>query len=237
MTSETSSPSYTSVTMSPTRANVIGSLFGIPLFLIPCGPYLYVWGSSSVAASTGSPLILIAAFIVGVIAHELLHGVGFMLGGASREEVDFGIHWHVLSPYAHCSTPLRADPYRLALVLPALVLGLLPTIAGLLLGGFWVVFFGAVMLMVAGGDAAVLWAIRNVPQAAWVQDHPSDIGCLVLDDEADETAPEPVTSFSEADHEPASSDEENVSLLTMLALSISIFVATALATFLILSLF
>lgn len=223
--------------MSPTRANVIGILFGIPLLLIPCGLHLYVWGGSSLALPTGSTLILLAAFIVGVVAHELLHGIGFMLGGASREEVDFGIHWHVLSPYAHCSIPLRAGPYRLALVLPALVLGLLPTMVGLLLGEFWVVFFGAVMMTVAGGDAAVLWAMRNVPKTAWVRDHPSDIGCLVLDGEADGATPEPVLSLSDADHERASSDEEKGSLFTTLALFISIFAVTALATFLIVSLF
>lgn len=178
--------------MSPTRANVVGLLFSAPLFLLPIVLYALVWGSSFESVLDGSPLVLLAAFIVGIVAHELLHGVGFMLGGAARGDVDFGIHWHVLSPYAHCGTPLRAGPYRLALTLPALVLGLLPVLIGIVGGAFWIVFFGAVMLAVAGGDAAILWALRSVPQRAWVQDHPTEIGCLVLNDGSTETAPEPV---------------------------------------------
>lgn len=190
--------------MSPTRANVVGLLFGAPLFLIPWIPYVYLWDGAGGATSSASYLVVLAAILAAIVAHELLHGVGFLLGDASREDVDFGIHWHVLSPYAHCRSPLRTKSYRLALVLPALVLGLLPALVGLIGGWFWVVFFGTIMLASAGGDAAVLWLIRDVPPNAWVQDHPTDIGCLVLDDETDETIPDPVTSFPEADHEPSS---------------------------------
>lgn len=209
MSSDSSPRSYTNLTMSPLRANVIGSLFAVPLFLLPCGLYAFIWDVSNVSAPPGSMLILLFAFIAAVVAHELLHGMGFLLGGASREEVDFGIHWHVLSPYAHCRTPLRTGAYRLALVLPAIVLGLLPATLGLLFGGAWIVFFGAVMLAVAGGDAVVLWILRRVPQRAWVQDHPTEIGCLVLNDGSAETAPERVATGPTTEQEVPSLSEED----------------------------
>lgn len=182
MSPDSSLRSYTNLSMSPFQANVIGSLFAVPLFLLPCSLYVFVWGLPEESGSSTSMLILLLTFVAAIVAHELLHGVGFLLGGASRKAIDFGVHWYLLSPYAHCRTPLRAGPYRLALTLPALVLGLLPAIVGLVLGGFWIVFFGAVMLAVAGGDAVVLWTLRHVPRRAWVQDHPTEIGCLVLDD-------------------------------------------------------
>lgn len=224
------SVSYTDITMSPIRANVVGSLFAVPLFLVPCGVYVFIWGSANVSLPPVSILVVLTAFLAGIVAHELLHGVGFLLGGASRDQVDFGIHWYVLSPYAHCRAPLRADTYRLALILPALALGLLPAMVGLALEAPWIVFFGAVMLAVAGGDAAILWALRHVPRKAWVQDHPSDIGCLLLDDGTAETPPEPVTSIRDT----GSEDDEQTGVLFLLVLCLALFVLSAGGTYLVL---
>jgi hypothetical protein len=37
------------------------------------------------------------------------------------------------------------------------------------------------MLVFAGGDLIVVWTIRGVPGRARVLDHPSRVGCRVLD--------------------------------------------------------
>jgi hypothetical protein len=75
---------------------------------------------------------------------------------------------------------MTARAYRTAVLLPGIILGVLPAIVGLLIGSFWLTLFGAIMVMAAGGDLAVLLAVRDVPATAIVRDHPTKPGCEVL---------------------------------------------------------
>jgi hypothetical protein len=64
--------------------------------------------------------------------------------------------------------------------LPLLVLGLAPLAVGLAIGNALVVKLGTFMVAGAGGDVAVLLALRQVGDTASVMDHPSEPGCYVL---------------------------------------------------------
>lgn len=94
--------------------------------------------------------------------------------------VKIGFSWKGLAPYAHCAEPMRASAYRLSIILPGLVLGILPGTLGIVLLSWPLLLWGLLMTIAAGGDLAVLWAIRGVPASAWVRDHPTKAGCQVL---------------------------------------------------------
>ena len=115
------------------------------------------------------------------VAHELLHGVGFILGGVAWRQVRFGVFWQLLTPYATTSTPMPARTYRLATALPGIILGLLPTIAGLITGSVVVTTYGAFMLAAAGGDAIVLWVTRHLAADVVVRDCKNAVGCEVVE--------------------------------------------------------
>ena len=70
--------------------------------------------------------------------------------------------------------------YRFVLVLPLLVLGLVPFIAGLALGDAVVAKFGSLMVLGAGGDVAIPLALRGVRPEARVVDHPNQPGCWII---------------------------------------------------------
>jgi hypothetical protein len=55
-----------------------------------------------------------------------------------------------------------------------------PFVSGLALGDALVAKLGSLMVLGAGGDIAVLLALRKVPPATRVMDHPSRPGCYVL---------------------------------------------------------
>jgi hypothetical protein len=132
-------------------------------------------------------LTLLLAFTAGIFIHELLHAVGFVWAGkAPVTAVKFGFSWQGLAPYAHCAKPMRAAAYRLSVILPGLVLGILPGILGIILQSWFLVLWGILMTIAAGGDLAVLLAIRHVPGAAWVRDHPTKAGCQVIKENNDE---------------------------------------------------
>jgi hypothetical protein len=138
--------------------------------------HLALWGTDGVRF----PYPLLLVFVPLTVAHEWLHGLGFRLAGAPWSAIDFGFSVRRLTPFARCAAPLPAAGYRWSVLLPALLLGVVPAAIGLALGCFWVTVVGATMIGAAGGDLAVLWAIRAVPGPALVRDHPSKPGCLVV---------------------------------------------------------
>ncbi len=92
-----------------------------------------------------------------------------------------GFQMKTLTPYAHCRKPLPARVYRLGAFTPGLVLGLLPSFLGIATGNGWFLWFGLLFTFAAGGDMLILWIIRRVPSAQWIEDHPSRAGCYVID--------------------------------------------------------
>jgi hypothetical protein len=167
-------------TISFVWANVVALLI-IPvtavIFLLP----YWLRGGRFSWEQRPSFFILLLALAGGILIHELLHAVGFVVvGKVPPTAVKFGFSWQGLAPYAHCAEPMRASAYRLSVVLPGLVLGILPGILGIIgLSWSWLLW-GILMTTAAGGDLAVLLAIRQVPGAAWVRDHPSKAGCQVF---------------------------------------------------------
>lgn len=82
--------------------------------------------------------------------------------------------------YAHLKEPVAVRIYRIGAVMPGLLLGILPALAGALTGNVPVLLFGMLFVVGAGGDFLVLWLIRGVAPDAQVEDHPSKVGCYVL---------------------------------------------------------
>ena len=82
--------------------------------------------------------------------------------------------------------------------------------------GIWLVtFFGFLMLVAAAGDVLILWVLRGVPPRAWVQDHPRQVGCLVVAG-AESSSPAPV---SEDDLPDDTTNGDELSFIHLLALA------------------
>ncbi|WP_420630658.1 DUF3267 domain-containing protein [Candidatus Leptofilum sp.] len=166
-------------------ANLMALLM-LPLaFLFFWLPYWAIWHVWPFAAffdgSLGGISTLIVVLVVSVVVHELLHAAGFWLvGGVPWRRIKFGVSWQGFAPYAHCRDPLQTTAYRISVALPGLFLGVLPGFAGVAVQQPLLVMWATLMLLAAGGDAAVLWAVRGVPSRAKVQDHPTQVGCQVL---------------------------------------------------------
>jgi hypothetical protein len=149
----------------------------LPIYLACWGPFPLLRGAIRFTHLWETVPLLIAL----VVAHELLHALGFLVfGRVERRAIRFGIQWKTITPYAHCGVPVTARVYRAAVALPGLLLGILPCIIALTFGSGWLLIWGALMTMAAGGDAAILWAVRSVPGPLLVSDHPTRAGCMVI---------------------------------------------------------
>jgi len=81
--------------------------------------------------------------------------------------------------YVHAGHDLAVRPYRVVLLMPALVLGVAPTILGLAIGSWAWTLYGFVMLISAAGDFAVIDRLSGLPSPTLVRDHPERVGCKV----------------------------------------------------------
>ncbi len=124
-------------------------------------------------------LLLMVAFLVGVILHELLHAIGWMTAGRVEwHDIKFGVK--SMTPYTHCKVPVSASVYRFSVLLPGIVLGLIPGWIGCMVNSFWWVVFGIAMFTSAAGDLMIIWLLRDLPSTAQILDHPSKMGCQVI---------------------------------------------------------
>lgn len=173
-------------------ANWVGLLL-LPAVGLAFGlPFHWVWGQNlglelvRLLQQT-SLLTLLAVLLASIVAHEGLHALGLVwLGGMEKTAVAFGFSWRTLAPFTYCRTPLPIKTYRLTVAMPGLLLGIVPSVLGLLLGHAPLLLFGGWMVIAASGDLAVLWVTRHVAAAATVRDHPTQAGCLVLKQAGDE---------------------------------------------------
>ena len=132
-------------------------------------PHLLLWGPPWHASSgswhgVGAPDMrirgvgLVAVLPLSIVTHEFLHMVGYVwFGKAAWHQVRFDIRWRSLVVYARCRAPLTQRALVLAAVLPAVVLGVLPSAAGIATGTWWLTAYGFTMLVVASGDLTLIW--------------------------------------------------------------------------------
>jgi hypothetical protein len=182
---QTAPPEGREVVMSFRKINLLAIPVSIALSLAVAIPYGLWWGLSQL----GEGLIrffalssFLPAVLLGIIAHEGLHGVTWALAGRRPlSSIRFGFNVPTLTPYAHFTEPLPATPYRFGAAMPGLVLGVLPVVVALATGNGWLAGFGTLFLVAASGDILILWMLRDVPGSSSIQDHPTMPGCIVYD--------------------------------------------------------
>ena len=184
--------------MGAGQANLYGLVFLLPAVLFILIPYIYLWPEKFSKASIKAYLdaretltflnlgfgTLIIVF--GIVAHELLHGLGWSFYTKKGwKSIKFGVMWKYLTPYCHCSEPLLLKSYRFGSLLPAIVLGIIPSLISLFTGQLGLMLFGFFFTFAAGGDFMMLWLLRREKSAVFVQDHPEKIGCIIFENPQD----------------------------------------------------
>ena len=181
------------LTMSAAQANFRALSFVLPMLLLYIPIYILVWPEQFTLLQLKDllhtykewilflPAVLIVVFVFGAILHEMLHGFTWaMFCRNGLKSIRYGVYWNMLTPYCHCKEVLPLQAYALGGMMPGLVMGLLPALAGLIIGNLLLFLFGLFFSMAASGDLLVLWMLRHQKKDALVQDHPEKIGCYVF---------------------------------------------------------
>ncbi|GAA4317074.1 hypothetical protein GCM10023143_28950 [Compostibacter hankyongensis] len=146
------------------RANLYALLFVMPIFVLYAVPYRMIWGRNLATAALGvkwpHPLLLLLCLGAGILLHELIHGLtwAFFCRSGLRS-VRFGILWRSLTPYCHCTAPLKRWQYKTGALMPALLLGLGPALYGLATGALSALCFGFIFTLAGAGDFLIVWRL------------------------------------------------------------------------------
>jgi len=176
------------LSLPTTKATLLSFVIGLPIACLLLAIYLWQWGAAHYFNNASPQLFLysffgiIAILIIGSVVHELIHGLSWaFFAHLPLTSIKFGFQWQMLTPYVHCPEPMEVNAYRLGGSMPLIILGLLPSLIGILTGSGWSIFFGFLFTLAASGDMLVLWLIRGVRRGQLVQDHPTRVGCYLIE--------------------------------------------------------
>ena len=164
------------------KANAISLIAMIPVFAV--GMYLF-FKINAPSNIDFNGLILIAAMLVLVVVHELLHGMTWALFTENHwKDIEFGFMKELLTPYCTCRVPLKKGAYLAGSLMPLIVLGIIPFIVSLFNGSFMLLVISLVMMLAATGDIIVsIMMLRYKSDAGEVifLDHPYKAGFVVFE--------------------------------------------------------
>lgn len=190
------------ISLSVSKTYLYSLYLLFPILLLFALPYFFIWGDEllfywekkinfikssfslySIIYNISRYLFWILVILVsGIAVHEILHGLTWIFFTKKGfRSLSFGIMKPDLAPYVHCNEPLPLNVYRMGILLPGVVMGILPSAAGIFTGNFKIFIFGVFFTWAASGDFIVLWLIRHLKSSVMVQDHPRKVGCLIVE--------------------------------------------------------
>ena len=125
-------------------------------------------------------VLFIVFLLFGIVLHEVIHGLTWALFVKERlHAIKFGVLWKYLTPYCHCKVHLRVKHYIAGAIMPAVVLGIIPTLWAFITGSIMLFFLGIYFIVAASGDFLVIYLLRNEHYNSYVKDHDSLPGCII----------------------------------------------------------
>ena len=177
----------TDLTIGIVKANLFVFLLAIPVVAI--GVVLFAWRNpiSLLAPTPHGSLLFIILFFVLIVAHELIHGLTWGIYSDHHfKDIEFGFMKEYLTPYCTCTAPLPKSQYILGALMPCILLGILPTVMGILLGSHLLFWIGIVMILSAGGDIMIVCKVLAFKKQessieVLVYDHPTQAGSVIFE--------------------------------------------------------
>ena len=119
------------------------------------------------------------------VVHELIHGITWGIFAEKHfQSINFGVIWKMLTPYCHCSVPLKKWQYVLGAAMPTLVLGAGLGVVAMMTGNLVCLYLAEFMALGGGGDFLIIMKILRYHSDKEDQvyyDHPYECGVVVFE--------------------------------------------------------
>ena len=168
---------------------LIGSLilFGIPFLALWYNnlkdPFQIIPDKGNLYIVLLNCIIFLFIMFIGIILHEVIHGLLFIKYSKSKfKSIKFGIlpKEKLYTPYCHCKEILKINQYRIALMMPIIILGIIPTIMAIFIGNTSLLFFGSLFICAGGGDLLLFLKIIKEKNNVKIYDLPDDVGFIIF---------------------------------------------------------
>ena len=173
------------LTVSIVKANLFAVALFIPLLIVGGGLYLLKNPQFGSGFGRTNPLVYLVVFAVMIVVHELIHGLSWAVFTEHHgKDIEFGFMKQYLTPYCTCRVPLGKGQYIFGALMPLLVLGIVPMIAGILAGSLPILLLGIIMADAAAGDILIVWKIlryRSDAGSIVYIDHPTQAGGVIFE--------------------------------------------------------
>ena len=173
------------LTVSIVKANLFAVVLLIPLLIAGLG--LFLLNNPHFSLNMGAMNVLLFSIVLFalIVVHELIHGASWALFAEHHwRDIEFGFMKQYLTPYCTCGVPLSKGQYIFGALMPLLLLGILPMIAGVLLGSWGTVLMGIIMADAAAGDILIVGKILRYKSEAGTivyRDHPTQAGGVIFE--------------------------------------------------------
>lgn len=174
------------VAINPIAVNVYSFLLLIVSAIVFAGPFYIIWHENIILDEqklkiSVSPIWFIVLLLVGIVVHELLHGIAWAYYVKNGwKSINFGFKWKYLMPYCHCNEPMSKRAYMVALLLPLIALGVIPSVVSLFIGSITLLLYGICFIGAAMGDIWMAWLLIKEKADSLILDHPDELAFYVL---------------------------------------------------------
>lgn len=173
------------LTISILSANLFGFLITLPFIILLGVAFVLLSDRSLWHYSTAESILFTILFIVGIVVHELIHGLTWGIVAKHHfHSIEFGVVWKQLTPYCCCMEALTKFHYILGCVMPVFVLGGLAGIAAVLFSNVLLLLFSFAMILGGGGDLLIILKLltyRTTNKDVLYHDHPYEVGLVVFE--------------------------------------------------------
>ncbi|MBR4557596.1 MAG: DUF3267 domain-containing protein [Clostridiales bacterium] len=181
------------LTISLTKANVVGMLLVLPIMAVLCIVFLAFHGLTPIKDLiethdlwTGLSIVLAGISIVPLaVIHELIHGLTWGIGAKNHmKDIEYGFIKEMLTPYCYCRSPLSKGMYLIGSLMPMTLLGTVVCIFGIIFASPALMLTGLLQVMGGSGDilvSSMLLRYNTKGKDVVLMDHPTECGLIVFE--------------------------------------------------------
>lgn len=128
-------------------------------------------------------VIPILILLIGIVIHELIHGICMLIFVKKNNTVRFGFNTKYLMPFANCLEPIYPTQMIIVALSPFVILGFLPAIYGFYFKNLFWLITGFSMTLGAVGDFIYVYLIvSNIKnKRGKILDHKTKVGFYIIE--------------------------------------------------------
>lgn len=131
-------------------------------------------------------LLFIVAFVVFILAHELVHGLVFRIAGnVSWKNISYGVVPKYGMAYCISDVPVKLTASRISLLAPLVIICIPVIVWGIAVGDLGLLIMGAFFASGSAGDLWYMWILRRKPKDLYmIEEKPVNgeykLGCYLV---------------------------------------------------------